>query len=633
MASHSHRLSASGRSLGLVLCVGLIVPYFSQCLPASNAADPEFIKRASSWDSTSLATAEDGLGPSISPDGRYAAVYLTDSNELAVRQQVDGKELFRIAIDGMGFARLKPTFSQNSEFIATHSMPMNSDEGTSGILDRLIVHQCSTGKQLFEANLWLHPEVILFSNDWVIVAGESRRNGSKYCCEILRADNGSQVANLIIPVSSGIMSEYIGFGKLELDDTRLNVHATSNYASFFGGASTPSQVTYSWNWKRVLELSQQGENIVPVGSKLSLVYKRENEDTDPRAELTRLGAAVAPYYVQIQPGKFRSGQTYHSRFDEHTGEMTLYEEDPNGGLSINLSGVSLSDQELVGLIKKIPLVKELVFSHFQLNDLSHLSQIKGLQVIVTRRKLRTTDFAAIANLVALRSLPSRIESDDALTYVGRMNALESLSLATKEVTDTGINRITQMQSLKNVYLSETGISAHGLKILEAMPSLDSVYIDFGLGADDQALKILVGSQKIRKLVLGIYNKAPSQISDAGLRFVAGVQNLESLDLNYVPITDVGVEHLLDLKQLQMLDLRGTKITDSAAKILGRLPLLANLDVSYCQNLTDTGLQQLQHIGTLRLLKVSYVESGITKDGVSELRRLRPDLTILTGTEY
>ena len=120
------------RSHALALTVWMVAPIFIECERASIAEEPEFSRHAASPDNPAFAEEKDNLGSSInpafvkkednlgriiSPDGRYTASQKRNSREivpaqsvLVVTQSVDGKELFRITGDGMGFARLSPLF-------------------------------------------------------------------------------------------------------------------------------------------------------------------------------------------------------------------------------------------------------------------------------------------------------------------------------------------------------------------------------------------------------------------------------------------------------------------------------------------------------------------------------------------
>jgi internalin A len=67
----------------------------------------------------------------------------------------------------------------------------------------------------------------------------------------------------------------------------------------------------------------------------------------------------------------------------------------------------------------------------------------------------------------------------------------------------------------------------------------------------------------------------SRITDAGMKQIAGLQNLTRLDLGggpgqmAAPITDAGLKELASLKKLTILSLLDAKVTDAGLKELKR----------------------------------------------------------------
>lgn len=59
--------------------------------------------------------------------------------------------------------------------------------------------------------------------------------------------------------------------------------------------------------------------------------------------------------------------------------------------------------------------------------------------------------------------------------------------------------------------------------------------------------------------LRVYN---SKTTNAGLRYIAGLQKLKWLELRKAPISDAGLTHIAILKRLRWLDLRDTLITNA-----------------------------------------------------------------------
>jgi hypothetical protein len=64
----------------------------------------------------------------------------------------------------------------------------------------------------------------------------------------------------------------------------------------------------------------------------------------------------------------------------------------------------------------------------------------------------------------------------------------------------------------------------------------------------------------------------SQVTDAGLGFLAGAQSLMALTLWDTHVTDAGLHHLQELPSLVELDLGATAITDQGLAELAVLPL-------------------------------------------------------------
>lgn len=140
----------------------------------------------------------------------------------------------------------------------------------------------------------------------------------------------------------------------------------------------------------------------------------------------------------------------------------------------------------------------------------------------------------------------------------------------------------------------------------------------------------------------------SGVTDAGLKELAGFQNLQTLNLNLTKVTDAGLADLAGLKNLQNLDLGITKVTDAGLKELAGLDSLQNLDLGYTK-VTDAGLKELAGLKSLQYLRLdgtkvtdaglkelaglkgvqnlSLIDTKVTVAGVAKLRQLRPGLTI------
>jgi hypothetical protein len=91
------------------------------------------------------------------------------------------------------------------------------------------------------------------------------------------------------------------------------------------------------------------------------------------------------------------------------------------------------------------------------------------------------------------------------------------------------------------------------------------------------------------------------ITDAGLKVLAKMPNLEHLDLRETAVGDAGVEALAPLHNLQTLGLYGTAVTDAALPAIQRLPGLRRLYVG-ATSVTAPGLANLR--GARRDLRIT-----------------------------
>jgi Leucine rich repeat len=127
-----------------------------------------------------------------------------------------------------------------------------------------------------------------------------------------------------------------------------------------------------------------------------------------------------------------------------------------------------------------------------------------------------------------------------------------------------------------VDLGRKKISDADLKIISALKTVQD------LNLEGSVLKEVSGKP--------IYSK--EQISDEGLKNLAGMTNLRSLNLCGTNTTDAGLKYLGGMKDLQNLLLSSTKVTDAGMEDLMKLPKLQSL-MLYDTQVTDTGVFALK----------------------------------------
>jgi Leucine-rich repeat (LRR) protein len=158
------------------------------------------------------------------------------------------------------------------------------------------------------------------------------------------------------------------------------------------------------------------------------------------------------------------------------------------------------------------------------------------------------------------------------------------------------------------------------KLLGEDLSGDVLYVDLSeTQVTDAGLKHLRGLTQLQVLTLD-----STQVTDAGLEHLRGLTQLRELQLTNTQVTDAGLGHLRGLTQLQWLSLDRTQVTDAGLEHLRGLTQLQQLYLDNTQ-VADAGLEHLQGLTQLQLL--SLQSSQVTDAGVAELQKALPNVQI------
>ncbi|VAX00091.1 hypothetical protein MNBD_GAMMA21-2496 [hydrothermal vent metagenome] len=151
----------------------------------------------------------------------------------------------------------------------------------------------------------------------------------------------------------------------------------------------------------------------------------------------------------------------------------------------------------------------------------------------------------------------------------------------------------------------------------------SVPFAIGLGGtkmDNSGLKELASLQYLRSLDL-----SHTRVTDSGLGQLAAIKALRNLDLGASLVTDRGLKELARVKSLHKLYFGSTAVADAGVKALIDLE---DLQVLYLYNtkVTDACLPALADFKSLRSLLLT--KTGVTDEGVDALIEARPELVIM-----
>jgi hypothetical protein len=232
------------------------------------------------------------------------------------------------------------------------------------------------------------------------------------------------------------------------------------------------------------------------------------------------------------------------------------------------------------------------------------------------------ELAGLKSLQTLNLVGTQV-TDAGLKELAGLKSLQTLNLNDTQVTDAGLKELAGLK-LKFLFIPDRAKTDLGLKhYLAALEAPANLSLDWSLHAwqlTDAGLKELAGLKSLQSLDL-----SGTQVTDAGLKELAGQKSLQWLNLYRTKVSDAGLKELAGLKSLQTLNLNDTQVTDAGLKELGGLKSLQTLALS-ATKVTDAGLKELAGLTSLQTLVLNDTE--VTDAGIAELRKALPDCRII-----
>lgn len=190
-----------------------------------------------------------------------------------------------------------------------------------------------------------------------------------------------------------------------------------------------------------------------------------------------------------------------------------------------------------------------------------------------------------------------------------------LELLYGDFDETELAFLSDMPQIKLLDISNSAsISNAGLRHLAGLTQLQQLSLGESEITED-GLRFLSGMHEMRELRLG-----DIPLQGDGLKEFQGMTNLLTLRLNHTGVTDAGMPHVARLAHLEDLDLYRSQITDGGLVHLTALRRLKSLNLSYCC-ITDAGVAHLVQMPRLQHLWINQTE--ITETGYRELQLALP----------
>jgi Leucine-rich repeat (LRR) protein len=213
-----------------------------------------------------------------------------------------------------------------------------------------------------------------------------------------------------------------------------------------------------------------------------------------------------------------------------------------------------------------------------------------------------------------------------LDRLGGMNRLECLDLDANRISARELWRLAPLQSLKELRLYHNPIGPEGIEALLFLSNLEKAdfYVDNLTDADMPQFSALQFHQSLKTLDI-----SGNAISDAGLKYLSGLNSVESIDLSGNLITTgEGLRYVAEMRGLRTLLLMGPSFAHLSGnrnhvvaknlELLNNAPSLTTLSLLGL-SVTD---DDLAHVAKISKLIYLDLQGNLIKGyGLRDLRSL------------
>jgi hypothetical protein len=262
---------------------------------------------------------------------------------------------------------------------------------------------------------------------------------------------------------------------------------------------------------------------------------------------------------------------------------------------------------------------------------SGLSRLEGLTRL---RRLELVDIELTGSMLRHLNRSAQLEelkifegdgieggiTDEGMPPLSAMPRLRVLSLWCHRITGSCLKPLQGSTGLVELQFYGSPLSPAGFENIGAITNLKDLYFN-QVDVSDANLRKLRNLTGLTRLTLDNRGKQ-SNVTDAGLVYLAGMTRLECLDLTDCKITGQGLASLKKMNQLKRLCLGWTQIDDSGLEVIAGFSKLEELELHQTK-VTDAGLVLLRRLKNLKTL--SLVGTAVTPQAIDQLKKAIPAL--------
>lgn len=348
----------------------------------------------------------------------------------------------------------------------------------------------------------------------------------------------------------------------------------------------------------------------------------------------------------------------------------------SGYTEVNLNLQSaITDKSLKHIADTLPELQVLFFDSPKITDggFKHIGRLRKLERLSVGSKNYTeAAIEAISELTELRELEldndkisarstkhlknmTKLEilylgfgkkmDDEGLSYLAGMNRLKEFDVGGFvgcEVTDVGLGHIGKMKAMEKLSINAPAVSDKGLEHLAGLPRLVELTIwyadhvthegvaQLSQNTSLESLRIFYGKSDIDGPGLASLVKlknlktfATRNVSDAAMAHIGKLTQLQELDIaESHRIKGDGLSDLKGLVNLKELSLSMTGAQDQHLAFLSGMTKLEKLFMTKTK-ITDAGLKHLHGLNKLEDLGTGFTK--VTPEGREELKKILPNM--------
>jgi internalin A len=184
-------------------------------------------------------------------------------------------------------------------------------------------------------------------------------------------------------------------------------------------------------------------------------------------------------------------------------------------------------------------------------------------------------------------------TNDGLKELKAFKNLKNLNIFfCEQITNAGMTHVKELKSLETLSLGNTSVADDGLAELKDLKGLKVLGLAGCIKMTDKAAETINGFIDLEELSL------PSTITENGVKKLAGLKKLKTLDLGGADMSDNAVKHIAgampDLQSLEIGTESGTRVSDASVRQFAKLKKLRSLGLRGSQ-VTDKGLKELKEL--------------------------------------